>query len=188
VQVDPIKSTLKPTGTKLLKLCCDEPPSNFAFKFKLRRYIEVFPDLWIPVPEMELRVLVGAVSGRAVQVDGIKPTLKAPGNTCLRLKCHKLLSRRAFKFNLRRYTAGRPAGAGASQLTRQSAVVRGSTGAGQVTSRPAGAGARQVAGRPVGARQRGIARCQSKQGPTLVHFSAQRKRFVWVKGTHLRVV
>ena len=38
VQVDPIKPTLKATGTKRLKLKYDEPPSNFAFKFNLRRY------------------------------------------------------------------------------------------------------------------------------------------------------
>ena len=38
VQVDPIKPTLKPPGTDRLKLKYDEPPSNFAFKFNLRRY------------------------------------------------------------------------------------------------------------------------------------------------------
>jgi hypothetical protein len=42
--------------------------------------------------------------GRAVQVDPIKPTLKAPGTKRLKLKCHKLLSSFAFKFNLRRYS------------------------------------------------------------------------------------
>jgi len=35
VQVDPIKPKLKPPGTKRLKLECDGPLSNFAFKFKL---------------------------------------------------------------------------------------------------------------------------------------------------------
>ena len=40
MQVDPIKSTLKAPGIKLLKLKYDEPLSNFAFKFNLRRYIE----------------------------------------------------------------------------------------------------------------------------------------------------
>ena len=48
VQVDPIKPTLKPPGTKLLKLKYDEPPSNFAFKSNLRRYVQV----WYPVPFM----------------------------------------------------------------------------------------------------------------------------------------
>jgi hypothetical protein len=38
VQVDPINPTLKALGTKRLKLKCDEPLSNFAFKFNLRRY------------------------------------------------------------------------------------------------------------------------------------------------------
>ena len=38
VQVDPIKPTLKAPGTKLLKLKYDDPLSNIAFKFKLRRY------------------------------------------------------------------------------------------------------------------------------------------------------
>jgi len=38
VQVDTIKSTLKPPGTMRLKLSCDKPLSNVAFKFNLRRY------------------------------------------------------------------------------------------------------------------------------------------------------
>jgi len=38
VQVDPVQPTLKPTGTKCLKLKCDALLSNFAFKFNLRRY------------------------------------------------------------------------------------------------------------------------------------------------------
>ena len=38
VQVDSIKPTLKPPGTKLLKLISDEPLSSFAFKFSLRRH------------------------------------------------------------------------------------------------------------------------------------------------------
>ena len=37
-QVDPIKPTLKAPGIELLKLKFDEPLSNFAFKFNLRRY------------------------------------------------------------------------------------------------------------------------------------------------------
>jgi hypothetical protein len=37
VQVDPIKLTLKPFGTKRLELKCDELVSSFAFKFNLRR-------------------------------------------------------------------------------------------------------------------------------------------------------
>jgi len=38
MQVDPIKPTVKASGTKRLKLICDGPLSNFAFKFTLRRY------------------------------------------------------------------------------------------------------------------------------------------------------
>ena len=39
VQVDPVKPTSKAPGTKRLQLNCEEPLSNFAFNFKLRRYI-----------------------------------------------------------------------------------------------------------------------------------------------------
>jgi hypothetical protein len=42
--------------------------------------------------------------GRAVQVDPIKPTLKAPGIKLLKLKYDKPLSSFALKFYLRRYT------------------------------------------------------------------------------------
>ena len=38
MQVLPIKPTLKAPGAKCLKLTCDEPLSNFAFNFNLRRY------------------------------------------------------------------------------------------------------------------------------------------------------
>ena len=38
VQVDPVKPKLKAAGTKRLKLTCDAPLSDFAFKYKLRRY------------------------------------------------------------------------------------------------------------------------------------------------------
>ena len=38
-----------------------------------------------------------------MQVDPIKPTLKAPGPKRLKLKCDVLLSTFAFKFHLRRY-------------------------------------------------------------------------------------
>jgi len=45
-QVDPIKTTLKPPGTKRLKLKYDKPLSNFAFNFNLRRYTKEYPDLF----------------------------------------------------------------------------------------------------------------------------------------------
>ena len=41
MQRAPIKPTLKPPGTKLLKPEYDEPLSNFAFSFNLRRYTAV---------------------------------------------------------------------------------------------------------------------------------------------------
>jgi WD40 repeat protein len=40
VQVDPIKPTLRMPGIKRLELNYGKPLSNFAFKFKLRRYSE----------------------------------------------------------------------------------------------------------------------------------------------------
>jgi len=40
VQVDPNNPKLKPLGSNRLKLKYDDPPSNFAFKFNLRRYNE----------------------------------------------------------------------------------------------------------------------------------------------------
>jgi len=42
--------------------------------------------------------------GRPVQVDPIKPMLKAPGTKRLKLKSDELLSKFTFKFNLRHYT------------------------------------------------------------------------------------
>jgi len=42
--------------------------------------------------------------GRAVQLDPIKPKLKAPGTKRLKLEYDYLLSSFAFKINLRRYT------------------------------------------------------------------------------------
>ena len=44
-----------------------------------------------------------------MQVDPIKPTLKAPGTKPLTLKCDKLISNSAFNFNLLRYTVGNAA-------------------------------------------------------------------------------
>ena len=41
MQVDPNKPTLKPPGTKRLKLEYDEQLPNFGFKFNLRRYTVV---------------------------------------------------------------------------------------------------------------------------------------------------
>ena len=44
--------------------------------------------------------------GRAVQVDPVRPTLKAPRTKRLKLKYDELLSNVSFNFNLRRYTEG----------------------------------------------------------------------------------
>jgi hypothetical protein len=38
VQVDPVKPVLEAPGTILLKLSCDGPLSNVAFRFNLRRH------------------------------------------------------------------------------------------------------------------------------------------------------
>jgi hypothetical protein len=48
VQVDPIKTTLKPSGTKRLKLKHDELLSNFGFECNLRRYTLAGARLTIP--------------------------------------------------------------------------------------------------------------------------------------------
>ena len=45
--------------------------------------------------------------GRAVQVDPMKPMLKAPGITRLKLQHDEPPSRFAFNFNLRRYSKGK---------------------------------------------------------------------------------
>jgi len=44
--------------------------------------------------------------GKAVQVDPVKHTSKAPGSKLLKLKYDGPLSNFAFNFNLRRYTSG----------------------------------------------------------------------------------
>jgi hypothetical protein len=43
VQVDPIKPKLIPPGTKRLNIQSDEPLSNFAFNFNLRRCNQEYP-------------------------------------------------------------------------------------------------------------------------------------------------
>ena len=80
MQVDPITPTLKAPGTKRLKLKCDILLSTSAFTFNLRRYVTALQTfgvaLYAPIVER---------LGRAVQVDPIKPTLKAPGTKRLNL-------------------------------------------------------------------------------------------------------
>jgi len=79
------------------------------------------------------------IPGRAVQVDPIKSTLKAPGTKRSKPNYDEPPSKFAFKFNLRRYTRGR--------------ACR-------------------------------LASCWRRwwQGLTLVHISAQHKRFLWDRG------
>jgi len=58
VQADPMKPTLKPPGTKRLKLKHDEWLSNVAFSFILRRYDEVVL-CWTPFVDPESAILAG---------------------------------------------------------------------------------------------------------------------------------
>ena len=51
-----------------------------------------------------------AAPGKAVQVDPMKPMLKAPESARLKLKRDKLLSSFGFKFNLRHYSLERAFG------------------------------------------------------------------------------
>jgi len=73
-----------------------------------------------------LGVVLRRLLGEAVQVDPIKPTLKAPGTKRLKLEYYKLLSSFAFKFNLRRYSWG----GGASSTARWSPCPTSSTATG----------------------------------------------------------
>jgi hypothetical protein len=52
----------------------------------------------------------GLDPGKGVQVESMKPMMKAPGTMRLKLKCHKPPSNFAFNFNFRRQTQeGQPA-------------------------------------------------------------------------------
>jgi len=66
-----MKPTLTAPGSERLKLKCDDPLSNFGFNFNLRCYIQ---------EDFKTMIAAAASSalGKAVQVDPIKPTLKAP--------------------------------------------------------------------------------------------------------------
>jgi hypothetical protein len=83
----------------VLKLEYNEPLSNFAFKFNLRRYTM---DLLNELPAFNTSALT---VGRC-RLTLSKPVLKPPGTQRLKLNCHMLLSTFAFIFNLRRYTTG----------------------------------------------------------------------------------
>ena len=94
-----------------------------------------------------------------MQVDPIKPRLKAPGTRRLKLQYDELLSTFAFKFDLRRYTKGsgdKEKGTNVeSPRTKHHHHHTGSkTGPGDAMWR----------------------------GCTPVHFSAQLERFLWDRG------
>jgi hypothetical protein len=89
VQVDPIKPASKAPGTKRLKPKYDDPLSNFAFKFNLRRYNEerlqkalnyfinqaVSAAFYTWRENAEYCAEVRVKAGRCT----VKPVLKAPG-------------------------------------------------------------------------------------------------------------
>ena len=80
---------------------CFQVCFNFAFNFNLPRYSQRHGEggqKCEPCSRGRVRR-----RGEAVQVDPIKPTLKAPGSERLKLKCDEPLSKFAFKFNWRRY-------------------------------------------------------------------------------------
>ena len=69
-------------------------------------------------PAMVRRRGRGGARGRAVQIDPMKPTLKAPGTKRLKLQYDEPPSNFAFKFISRRYTGGAWGGAGAGMDDR----------------------------------------------------------------------
>ena len=75
----------------------------------------------LTVAGQEGNVVVLAVKpGRVVQVDPVKPVLKAPGSMLLKLRCDGPLSNVAFNFNLRRYSL-----ASARRSVRTRSLTRG---------------------------------------------------------------
>jgi len=97
VQVDPTKPALKAPGTKRLKLKYDEPLSNFAVKFMLRRYSEVLQKGGKHMPGVPPKV-------RRCRLTVSNPALKAPMVQLLKLEYDGTISNFAFNFNSRRYT------------------------------------------------------------------------------------
>jgi hypothetical protein len=69
-------------------------------------------------------VVIGAFHGKAVQVDPIKPTLKAPGTQRLKLQHDEVLSSFAFHFSLRRYTTARASEQGCTAPISSPAMTR----------------------------------------------------------------
>jgi len=69
VHVDPIKPTLKPPGTKRLKLKYEKLVSNFDFNYSLRRYDKGKPTL--------VGACVGAIAGRGLHSSTFRLNLRA---------------------------------------------------------------------------------------------------------------
>ena len=65
MQVDPEKLKLKSPGTKRLKLRCDTLLSNYAFKFKLRRYTKTRLERAADADGVERKKLEHKVGGGA---------------------------------------------------------------------------------------------------------------------------
>jgi hypothetical protein len=87
-----------------LKLKCDELLLSFSFHIQLAPLLEGRqPQHLAPVPDPQR----AEDCGRAVQVDPMEPTLKAPEAKRLKLKYDELLSNFASNFNLRHYTAAK---------------------------------------------------------------------------------
>jgi hypothetical protein len=78
-----------------LKLQYDEPLSNFADNFRLRRYN--------PLSD-RVQAETCIALGRALQVEPMKPMLKAPGTKRSKLKHDEPPAKFAFNSNLRRYS------------------------------------------------------------------------------------
>jgi hypothetical protein len=137
-----------------------------------------------------LREEAGYLLGRAVQVDPIKPKLKAPGTGRLKLKNDKVLSNFAFKFNMRRYTSRCcSAGGNPPTSTRSNSRRRTALSFPWCSERLARCSLRRrvrVLARPEGAGETGIRRSLQAaaagvvcwQGLALVHFSAQPEPFL----------
>ena len=129
--------------------------SNVAFKSNLRRY--TLESEWGSQCASGRGGQPPPPHGRAVQVDPIKPTLKASGTKRLKLTHVKLLSSFAFKFNLRRYTTapappggtlaprpprpGSAASSSGSSIGRSSRPSSAASSAGHAHSRPSSASA-----------------------------------------------
>jgi hypothetical protein len=71
-----------------------------------------------------------------VQVDPIKPTLKAPGTVRLKLKYDEPLTKFAFNFNLRRYIQEVLEAAGADKMESDGAAAFGDDSAAGAYTRP----------------------------------------------------